>query len=103
LNPIARFVLTLTALVLATTVGFAHWPRLIGLVSTLIALLLLLPLTLGATWSTEPLHVLVGGLIAGAIFLGFGIKLVQVLWSRKHDETIPWRGVRFRYRGRIVL
>lgn len=44
---------------------------------------------LGAKWSSESPRVLVGGLIGGAMFLGFGIKLLQVLWSRKHDKTIP--------------
>lgn len=44
---------------------------------------------LGANWSTESPRALLGGLIAGAIFLGFGIKLLQVLWFRKHDKTIP--------------
>jgi Zn-dependent protease with chaperone function len=44
---------------------------------------------LGAKWSSESPRALIGGLIAGAMFLGFGIKLLQVLWSRKHDKTIP--------------
>jgi len=44
---------------------------------------------LGAKWSAESPRVLIGGLIAGAMFLGFGIKLLQVLWSRKYDKTIP--------------
>jgi ABC-type multidrug transport system permease subunit len=44
---------------------------------------------LGAQWSSESPRTLIGGLIAGAMFLGFGIKLLQVLWSRKHDKTIP--------------
>jgi len=44
---------------------------------------------LGANWSSEPPRALIGGLIAGAMFLGFGVKLLQVLWSRSHDKTIP--------------
>lgn len=44
---------------------------------------------LGVKWSSESPRALIGGLIAGAMFLGFGIKLLQVLWSRKHDQTIP--------------
>jgi len=44
---------------------------------------------LGAKWSSESPRALIGGLIAGAMFLGFGIKLLQVILSRKHDKTIP--------------
>ena len=135
--PTIRFSLILAALVLTASVGVAYWPSGVGLASTLIALLLLLPLTLvsaldavrylksrpstpgasamrialslplgllallalvigiafaiflGAKWSSESPRALIGGLIAGAMFLGFGIKLLQVLWSRKHDKTIP--------------
>lgn len=137
LSPTIRFSLILAAFVLTTSVAVTYSPAGLGLVSTLIALLLLLPLTLvsaldavrylksrsttpetiavrialslplallailavvigiafamfiAAKWSSESPRVLIAGLIAGAMFLSFGIKLLQVLWSRKHDETIP--------------
>ncbi len=142
LPPTIRFSQTFAALVLATIVGVAYWPSGVGLASTLIALLLLLPLTLVcaldavrflksrsptpgaaamrialslplgllallalvisiafaiilvANWSTASPRALIGGLIAGAMFLVFGIKLLQALWSRKHDKTIPYHGGR---------
>lgn len=128
--PTARFSLILAALALTTSVGVAYWPSGAGLACTLIALLILLPLTLvsaldvvrylkarsptprtsimrvalslplallallalvigiafaiflGAKWSSESPRALIGGLIAGAMFLGFGVKLLQVLWSQ---------------------
>jgi hypothetical protein len=137
LFPTVRFSLALAALLLTAGVGAAFWLRGLGLAATLIALLLLLPLTLvsaldavrylksrsptpetiavrialslplgllailalvigitfaiflGAEWSSESPRVLVGGLIGGTMFLGFGIKLLQVLWSRRHDKIIP--------------
>lgn len=137
LSPKIRFSLILAALVLAASVGGTFWPSGLGLASTLIALLLLLPLTLvsaldvvrylksssptpeattirialslplgllallalvigfafaiflGAKWFSESPRTLIGGLIAGAMFVGFGIKLFQVLWCRKDDKTIP--------------
>jgi RsiW-degrading membrane proteinase PrsW (M82 family) len=42
---------------------------------------------LGTQWHTLSLRMLVGSLIVGAIFLGFGIKLLQALLSRKYDKT----------------
>lgn len=135
MSPTIRFSLILAALVLTARVGVTYWPSGLGLTSTLISLLLLLPLTLvsaldavrylksrsptpgaiavritlsvplgllallalivgiafaiflGAKWSSEPPRMLIGGFIAGVMFLGFGIKLLQVLWSRKHDKT----------------
>jgi hypothetical protein len=137
LSPTVRFSLALVALVLTAGVAAVFWPSGLGLAATLIALLLLLPLTLvfaldavrylksrsstpktiafrialslplgalavfalvigitfalflGTKWSSESPRVLIGGLIAGAMFIGFGIKLMQVLWSRKHDKTTP--------------
>jgi uncharacterized membrane protein YjjB (DUF3815 family) len=44
---------------------------------------------LDVQWSSLSPRVLVGGLIVGAMFLGFGIKLLQVFLSHKHDKTIP--------------
>ena len=43
---------------------------------------------------SESPRILLGGLIAGAMFLGFGVRLFQVLWSRRHDKTIrcPYMG-----------
>jgi hypothetical protein len=137
LSPTIRFSLILAALVLTACVGVTYWPSGLGLGATLIALLLLLPLTLvsaldavrylksrsptpdviavrialslplvllailavvigiafaiflGAKWSSESPRLLISGLFGGAMFLGFGVKLLQVLWSRKHDKTIP--------------
>ena len=46
MSPTLRFWFALAALVLTAGVGAAYWPSGLGLAATLIALLLLLPLTL---------------------------------------------------------
>ena len=132
-SPLVRLSLSLMALGITCWVGGVYWPSRLGLVFTLVALLLLLPLAfvaaldairylnsraatpgsnavrvalsiplgllaflalgigiafavfVGIQWSVESPRLLIGGAIAGAMFFGFGMKLLQVLWPRKHD------------------
>jgi hypothetical protein len=35
----------------------------------------------------ESIHLVWSGLLLVVLFIGFGVKLMQVLWSRHHEKT----------------
>ncbi len=135
MSPIARVLLSLTALAAGTGLGAVCWPSPLGLACALIALFLLLPLTLAvdasralklrtatpgsivgrlvlsvplgllalaalalgvgcavfvaSRWSVESPRTLTGSAILGAMFVGFGVRLLRVLWPRKRRGFGP--------------